>query len=177
MRRFLTCRRGILVGLLLMGLASCVSAGPDGAAESHKVFVVRHAEKQAGSDPQLTALGQARAEALADLLVDQNIEAIWSSDTTRTRNTAQPLADRLGLVVMTYDPFDLDALAALLKSQRHNALVVGHSNTIAETVTALGADAGAPVGDDEFDRLYTVEITPDAAVAAIAQYGPEAGLR
>ena len=46
-----------------------------------------------------------------------------------------------------------------------------------KTVTALGADAGAPVGDDEFDRLYTVEITPDAAVAAIAQYGPEAGLR
>ena len=177
MRGFQTCRRTILLGLFVQGLGACVSAGADGPADGHVIWVVRHAEKQVGKDPQLTPQGQARAEALADLLVDQDIKAVWSSDTARTRNTAQPLADRLGLAVMTYDPFDLDALAALLKSQKHNALVVGHSNTIAETVTALGADAGAPVGDDEFDRLYTVEITPDVAVAAIAQYGPEAGLR
>ncbi|MEM7459263.1 MAG: phosphoglycerate mutase family protein [Pseudomonadota bacterium] len=158
-------------------LAACQSL-PVG--ESGTAYLVRHAEKVTAdsqmivddpNDPQLTPDGEVRAEALADRLIDADIAAIWSTDTTRTRSTAAPLAERLGLDVQIYDASDLPAFAAQLKTKAgSNVLVVGHSNTTPALAEALGADPGAPIVEKgENDRLYVIDLS--AGTGEIQRYG------
>ena len=68
-------------------------------------MLVRHAEKASeGGDPPLTDAGKARAKALAHVLGDAGVSAIFVSDWTRSRQTTSPLAERLGLPLLPYDP-------------------------------------------------------------------------
>lgn len=160
--------------LLLGGVAGPLAAP---AAEGPSLVVlVRHAE-QAGSsaeDPGLTELGRARAWQLARLLADSGITRIHSSDTRRTRETASPLAERLGLPIEGYDPGELEALAERLRESRERALVVGHSNTTDELAVLLGgASAGSIVEEWEYDRLYLLTPDPGGGMAAtLIRYGP-----
>lgn len=62
-----------------------------------KIYLVRHAERDVGVDPPLNKLGKARALALKQLLTDSSITAIYCIDFKRNRQTAQPLAEYLGV--------------------------------------------------------------------------------
>ncbi|SNC63851.1 Histidine phosphatase superfamily (branch 1) [Hymenobacter gelipurpurascens] len=162
----------LLVCLLpLLGLlASCSTA----KLSKTTVYVVRHAEKDTTpglADPALTTLGQSRAVALRDQLQDKAIVAIFSTNTVRTRTTAEPLAKELQLPIQTYDAKQLPALATRIRREYAGraVLVVGHSNTILETAEALGAPRPVPtVGDDEFNYLLEVTVPQDSAQAATA---------
>lgn len=147
---------------MLLGLLVALFALPV-LAEEPVIYVVRHAEKLAGDDPELSEQGRWRAVRLADRLADAGIERIFSTDTKRTRATAAPLAEKLGLEIELYDHRRQHELAARLRAGSETVLVVGHSNTIDTFVKALGADPGPPVGDDEYDRLYAVRLAPLAA--------------
>jgi len=52
------------------------------------------------ADPALSDLGVAQAHALAEWLAGEQIDAVWSSPMRRARQTAEPLAERLGLDVV-----------------------------------------------------------------------------
>jgi len=70
-----------------------------------RIFLARHGETewnaahrlQGRSDIRLTANGAEHAEALALLLHREPLQAIYTSTLRRTRDTARPLAQRLGL--------------------------------------------------------------------------------
>ncbi|MEP1230429.1 MAG: phosphoglycerate mutase family protein [Litorimonas sp.] len=130
-----------------------------------KVFLVRHAEKTADKDdPALTQGGQERAALLSSMLKDAGITHIHSSDYQRTRDTAAPLATRLGLSVDIYDPRDLPAMAAKLQASGGRHLVVGHSNTTGALTELLGGHGGAPIVEaSEYDRLYIVTRAADGS--------------
>lgn len=51
------------------------------------------------ADPHLADLGVQQAEALADWLAGERVDALWSSPMRRARETAAPVAERLGLPV------------------------------------------------------------------------------
>jgi hypothetical protein len=51
-------------------------------------------------------------------------------------------------------------------------LVAGHSDTIPEIVTALGATAPPPITEAEFDNLYVITIAGDATQLVHMRYGP-----
>lgn len=153
--------------LLLPGAASAELA-------PSVVFLVRHAEKQTvGEAPALTEAGNARAQALAGLLRDAGIEAVYSTDYRRTRDTAAPVASGLGLDITIYNPAKLGDLAADLDRRCARCLVVGHSNTTPELVGLLGGDPGPPIDEaSEYDRLYIVTIGADGAVSTVLlRYG------
>ncbi|MBN2872917.1 MAG: histidine phosphatase family protein [Halothiobacillaceae bacterium] len=106
------------------------------------------------------------------MLQNAGVTRIHTTDLKRTRQTAAPLAKRLGLRVEVYDPKDLPALAARLRTAPGRHLVLGHSNTTPALVAALGGEPGEPIAESEYDRLYMLVLAPDGAVTtALLRFG------
>jgi phosphohistidine phosphatase SixA len=151
-----------------------------GAAQAQTVLMVRHAEKAAepAGDPPLTAAGQVRAEALSTMLTGMPIGAIISSDTLRTRSTAEPLSRRTGVAV-TRVPLNAglpkhlaDTVAAVRAAPKDKAVVVvGHSNTVPEIARALGQPSPAPIADCKYDAMYVARLGGAAPSFAQMTYG------
>jgi phosphohistidine phosphatase SixA len=148
------------------------SSAPE--SEPLVVFLVRHAEKtDVASDPGLSAAGIERAAALARVLRSAEIQHVHSSDFTRTRHTARPIAAEYGVEVELYDPRDLPSLVERLRRTGGRHLVVGHSNTTPQMVELLGGTPGPAINEEgEYDRLYIVTIGSDKAVNSVMmRYG------
>lgn len=151
----------ILLYLSLFILTSCTSV---------KYFVVRHAEKATPSDgtvmntpndPPLSAAGKARAIELREELKTQHIMYIFSTNTTRTISTAQPLNELRGATkIELYNTKDsLDFFIEKLKAiKKGNSLIVGHSNTVDDIVNKLCGEKkiAGDLPDSEYDNLYIV---------------------
>jgi len=149
---------------ILLLLLACCFAGSATATDndnSFTLYLVRHAEKQSdGSrDPELTEMGKNRAVQLGKWLQDKNIADVWSSDYKRTLGTANPLLTELGLEANIYDPGKLTALAEQLRNNRHNAFVVGHSNTTPELARLLCQCSVADMEESEYDRLIEISVS------------------
>lgn len=72
------------------------------------------------------------------MLRKAGIEAVFSSQTTRTIQTAQP-PQAAGVEVQTYDPSKPEPMVAKVKALKGGAvLVVGHSNTVPGLVRLFG---------------------------------------
>ena len=140
--------------LAAMVLASSVWAVP--AAAAGTVYVIRHLEKAEGDDPPLTAQGAAGASALATMLDDSGIGAIFSTPTRRTVQTATPLAVQLGLPVTRYDPANVPALIEAARAIPANILVVGHSNTVPDLVAAFGGEKPAAMTEQDYGTVFVV---------------------
>ena len=170
MRYFLT--HAFSTAILFASMANPVIASA--AQKSTVVFLVRHAEKTDESqDPELSEDGRQRSRELAELLRDAAIQHIHSTDFIRSRDTAAPLADLLGLEVELYDWDDPAAFAQSLTNQGQRHLVVGHSNTTTELVTLLGGDPGMEIEHSgEYDRLYVLTIDSSGrATVILIRYG------
>ena len=165
----LTRRGAALAALSFLALGACASAP---AVPDTTIYLVRHAEKEAGDDPSLTVVGRARAEILAQTLSDAGLTAIWSTDTKRTRETAKPASRMTGLPIQIYDAGRQQAFAAQLKSTPGTFLVVGHSNTVPDLVEDLGGKPGTPIVEaTEYDRLYVVTVRNGRARSELRRYG------
>jgi broad specificity phosphatase PhoE len=143
-------------------LSSLLILGACTAQNSPKtIYIVRHAEKQLeGKDPELAYVGGVRAKKLAQILEKESIKRVFSTDFTRTRNTAQPTAADARVTVEYYDPKNQEAFVADLRSSEGNILVVGHSNTVSQLANAF-IDKGekfADLTDLEYDFIYVVTL-------------------
>lgn len=124
-------------------------------------ILVRHAEKEIGIKPALTAAGQARAEKLAFMLERVDIDAVFSSPTKRTEMTAGPTAEHHGLEITNYDPSLLQEFARDLKRLYHGktVLVVGHSNTTPALANYLaGTNTFTRFDELDYTNYYVVTI-------------------
>lgn len=121
------------------------------------VYLVRHAEKAAGNDPVLLPSGTARAHELKRVLEHVPVIAVYSTDTNRTRQTAQPLADEKSLTTQIYG--DTSVAAGILSDHESEVvLMVGHSNTIPQLIAAFGGPTGISIEEDEYDNLFLLLI-------------------
>ena len=146
--------RIIVVALWLWGaavLAACTTSVTP-------VYVLRHAEKLSGPNPNLTAAGALRAQELARILADVPIAAVYSTDTNRTRQTATPLANAKGLEVQLYQsPADVKDI---VEANKGNVIViVGHSNTVPDIVGQVGGELSfSDIPDSQFDNLFLLVV-------------------
>ena len=120
------------------------------------LFLLRHAEKRDGINPNLSQAGQAHAEHLVSILKDKKIKHIFSTNYNRTLETVKPLSQELDIVVTHYNPRQLTALVKQLKTLQGNTEIVGHSNTTPQLVKLLtGQDV--TINEDHFDKLFVIE--------------------
>jgi phosphohistidine phosphatase SixA len=130
---------------------------------SQRIYIVRHAEKEAATtmttDVPLTKEGAARAQKVKEILQSKKIKNVYSTNTIRTKSTAQPTADQFGLSVATYGPRPDSAFIAKLKSLKGNTLIVGHSNTVDDIVNLLTVQNKLKdLDDSEYNKLYIVRM-------------------
>jgi broad specificity phosphatase PhoE len=143
--------KALALFLLVFVSASIASAQP-------VVVIVRHAEKTAngGSDPDLSAAGRTRAQALARILKDSGITGIFTSEFKRTQETAAPTATSAHVTPTVVAAKDTAALVAKLHQLNGNALVVGHGDTIPNLVKALGINVAVTIPDTDYSELFIV---------------------
>ncbi len=162
--------------VLLMALVAACGGddggepGPDAAVTTTDtvVYVVRHAETTTDPDPGLSAAGQARADSLAAMLADDHLAAVYTSQYRRTKDTGTPAASAAGIAVTvktvgassTAYATDLANTVKMNPSQ-HTVLIVGHSNTVPETVMALSGTAVPAIAETEYNKLFIVTIAAD----------------
>jgi broad specificity phosphatase PhoE len=134
---------------------------------STTIIVVRHAEKAqvAGPDPPLDSVGEARAQLLARIFGDAakpgHVDAIYISPALRNRQTAAPLATRLGIVPTVAAADDPQSLAhrVLHEHPGGRILIVGHVDTIPVIVAELsGEDDIPPIAADDYGTIYIVTV-------------------
>lgn len=161
------------LAVLLLAVTGCstshlAGASPDTAEQAAvtaqcTIFLVRHAEKQAipgEKDPQLAAVGQHRAEALANRLAAAPIDRLFATGYQRTQLTLKPLAARLGRELQIYDARQSGAfLTGILATGCQGALIVaGHSNTLPELLRAAGiAETASEFDEGRYGELFIVD--------------------
>jgi phosphohistidine phosphatase SixA len=150
----------------------------DAAVRDPVVFVVRHAETgSTAADPSLDATGQAHAQALATKLAAEGITLVLSSQYKRTQETGQPTAVAAGLTVTVKPVTGTNAAtyanelkAAVGDTPGTAALIVGHSNTVPDTVKAFTGMDVTPIAETEYNRFYTITLASDGAHLEAATY-------
>ncbi len=143
------------------------------------LILVRHAEKTAGGpDPSLSPEGQDRAGALAHVLADLEIDALYASQFQRTQLTLQPLSDRIKVAIETDEiSGEVEAWAAafavrLLAEHRGQTVVVaGHSNTVPVLARLLGAMDVPDLEESDYDDLFMVYRSGDQVEFVHQHYG------
>src|SRR5260370_10073173 len=145
--------KALALFLLFFVSVSMVSAQP-------VVVIVRHAEKatNGGTDPDLSSVGRARADALARILKDSGITAIFTSEFKRTQETAAPTATSALVAATCVAAKDTAALVAKLHQLNGNALVVGHGDTIPNIIKALGINVPINTPDADYSELLIVTL-------------------
>jgi broad specificity phosphatase PhoE len=148
-----TIRRLALIVAIGLMLSNGLEAAP-------VILIVRHAEKATagGNDPDLSAAGQKRAEALAHILKDAQITAVFVTELKRTQETAAPTAKAEHITPTVVPANDASGLAAKVRALKGNALVVGHGNTIPDLVKALGVSTSISIPDDDYSEILVVSL-------------------
>lgn len=149
------------------------------AQKTLKVWVVRHAEKLTDNpserDPHLSQLGLERAEALKNYLGGQKIDSIFSTSYKRTKLTGFPLADKIGLNIKTYSVDNQKALAKQLitNASGKKILIIGHSNSVLDIITAFGGVKPIKELNEEsdYDYIFALTIKGDKVSVKVDHYG------
>jgi broad specificity phosphatase PhoE len=144
----------MIAALLLVALAACATVAPEPDGPSY--YAMRHLQKANGPDPGLSDEGRANAERLAGWFGGDAPRAIFVSTTRRARETAAPLAARLGLETKEYDPSDTPGLIARVRAEAGPVLIVGHSNTVPDIVERLGGARPGDLGESDYGDVWRV---------------------
>jgi len=135
------------------------------------VVLVRHAEKLAdgSKDPGVSAQGAKRAEALAKYFAEKKLGAVIVSDTKRAQETGDLTAKDHGLKLTVVpvsgggDEHVKGVVAAIREVPPGGTiLVVGHSNTLAPVIEALGGPHVRALCEKQFAPMYVLQL-PEGA--------------
>jgi broad specificity phosphatase PhoE len=159
-------KKFLTIFLIILGISTVLGFQLDlNNQENSKIFtiyLVRHSEKDLtsnnGANPPLTQCGEQRSEHLNSFLDDVHIDAVYSTDYTRTKNTALPTARSKGLETQEYTTQDLEAFSKLLIDRKQDALVVGHSNTTGVLAGLLVGEELGGIDLDTYNRVYQVVV-------------------
>lgn len=141
------------------------------------IYVVRHAEKDTGNDPRLSAWGYIRSGELGRELKSKRLNRIYVTQFRRTRLTADSvrLNQKVDTVHYVADNNGDGLINALLKNKNKEKriLIIGHSNTIPVILRRLGINdyPAGNIPDNEYDNLYRVTFHKGKTSLFKSKYG------
>jgi 2,3-bisphosphoglycerate-dependent phosphoglycerate mutase len=160
--------KSCLISFLILSLFSCQSNSQDRREDTNfltgKIFLVRHAEKAAGSDPTLSEMGKQRASGLKKYFSNKDLAAVLSTSYNRTRETADSIAAAYGIKVLEYkiDEHGADLRKKLAVYKGKNVVIVGHSNTLDKSAQALGYQGAFPtITESDFANIFYLQSRAD----------------
>lgn len=163
--------------LLLLVLATALFGARRASAQS-TVFVVRHCDRGPEEpDAALTPKGLRQAEVLGAMLADAKLTRIFTTELTRTQQTAAPAAKRAGVAPEVVAQTDFDGLITRVRAglrAGEATLVVGHRGTVPRIVKALAGADIPPLASDEFTRIVVLTLFSDgrSTVVTLRLPGP-----
>lgn len=165
----------VQIGKSIFFLVSLFFGWSIAAAQTTTVWIVRHAEKDTAfatrANPDLNAMGKQRAIDLAAYLKKETIAFIYSTDTKRTRQTGEHFTAPIEI----YNPRSLAEVTTQLleKAKGKTVLLIGHSNTVLETIEALGGQRPVKaLTDDDYDYIFKVDVNSNMPVKVqVYQFG------
>jgi hypothetical protein len=146
----------VAVAALGLGLVACGNTPPITSSlkgTTTTIILVRHAERDPGTDPPLNSEGQTRAQTLAQTLGQNGVTAIYATNFLRNRQTAEPLAKKLGLTVSTIGIEKLSDTKALA-SELVNTFLTNHAGGVVLWIGNVGVPAIGTNGT--LDDIYTL---------------------
>lgn len=147
-----------------------------------KIYIVRHAEKEAGKDPSLTSAGNTRAGDLMRFLQNRSIEKIYVSQYRRTQNTGDSLRLQLNIDTVHYlaDTVCDDLVNAIMQHSDFGKtiLIIGHSNTIPQIIRKFGVHdyPYGDIADNDYDNLFLVTYKKGKAKLESMKFGAKSGV-
>jgi Histidine phosphatase superfamily (branch 1) len=182
--------------LLAAVLAGCSITTPSIISQpgtTTTIILVRHAERDPGLDPPLNEEGRARAQILSDVLRQNGVTAIYTMDSIRNRETAEPIATRLGLtpsLVSVDQLLDTKALAKRLVTEWLNkntggvvlwignvgSNVTGQNGTLEEIYRLLGGTGTPPNRYQDMHVIVVPEQGKGKPSFVQTIYGPKSSL-
>lgn len=167
---------------LLLIFKTAAAQLPEGISSGTKIYVVRHAEKDTGNNPQLTAAGRKRAGHLLQILQQKNIQRIYSTPYRRTIQTGDSLRILLHIDTLIYKADTTgqgiyDKIIAAGDGGK-TILIIGHSNTVPRIIRKLGAKdfPSTDIPDMEFDNLYLISYKKGKVKVKQMKYGDKSGV-
>lgn len=135
-------------------------------------WVVRHADRD-GKKDALTQKGLERAEKLRRLAAPMKLDAVYSTDLKRTKQTAKPTAKEFKKEILIYGKLSKPWFDEIKKKHAGKGvvLIVGHSNTVVPIVQGLGGKLDYKIGENEFDKLFVVKVSQEKTTVNRTQYG------
>jgi len=157
-----------LIFILAFSLLTVVSYAQETQDDQKKsevttYYFIRHAEKQrqdkSDRNPRLTFEGYKRADNWKAVFQYIPLDAVYSTDYNRTKETAKPTADSKKLPIRVYDPRNMYTESFQYNTKGKSVLVVGHSNTTPAFVNKiLGKNKYSQIDDTNNSNLYIVTI-------------------
>lgn len=129
-----------------------------------KIYVLRHADRTAVGD-DLSALGLARANDLKRYLNPTKINALFSTNTVRTKKTVQPMATPAMPIQIYGTPTQLSTTIRTTWAGKR-VVVVGHSDTVPQIIQACGCTSpflAAGIPPNQYDNLLLLLVRWNAA--------------
>lgn len=145
------------------------------SSQSTTIWIVRHAEKDTSADqkrdPSLSEIGKQRALDLAAYLKGQEPDMIFSTNTKRTRQTAANYTARVNI----YDATLLKEFGEKICNFQigKKILIIGHSNTVLETIESIGGNRPIPtLTDEDYDYIFKLTLSKEGnIVTQMFHYG------
>ena len=139
-------------------------------AETTTYYFIRHAEKDRSDannkNPNLIQKGVFRAAKWSYVLEHIKFDAVYATDYNRTKQTAQPTAEKNNVEVTIYNPKELNSEDFIKTTKGKTVLIVGHSNSTPTFVNAvIGKEKYEHIDDSNNANLYIVTISSSGEIS------------
>jgi phosphohistidine phosphatase SixA len=90
----------------------------------------------------------------------------------RTKTTAQPLSEVVGVNIQTYDPRDTSFISRVKALPKGNVLIVGHSNTVDDLVNGFYQQSGLKdLPDSQYGDLFILKKKKKSYDFSVSRFG------